>query len=539
MRTDIIIEIQKLLDEMVSFMDTTTWRDKYMNAIRSLQDELNTPCILAVAGKVKAGKSFLVNALLGVDIAMTGNTETTATINIFKKGKPLSKEKPILCLYTDGHKEWITKESLDALQGTSEEALAKTAQIDKLIMYIDDNPLLEYVTLVDTPGIGAVVGEEGDSHQIQTDSYFQLRKRHQQETIDLSNTADAIIYLFNTVPTETDKEFLSSLYDSGHGITSLNGIGVLSKIDKDLSLIKNIPGFCKDFEHNLFAIVPTSAAIEKYIPSYEKALQLRNQLLSGFESEKGIKLALSSEVAFLHEKLPYCKMSVDERKHILKGFAESDLAWASFALIAKELYDTENVGEALEKLKTIGGIESLKKIIFDHFFSRSQMLRGNKVLEELRRIITEIQYDDAYIFMEDRANMKDQCIKECQKLPQRHKELLIHLIQSHIPSLEKCVKDKNRVADFKYKIEKMQAALSLMNDKFILYRKIVAAKEQFSQAEFDELSSLFSDQSVGENPRARYKYWAAVANSSMANSLRQNAAKSAKKIYAESLNATV
>ena len=88
MRTDIIIEIQKLLDEMVSFMDTTTWRDKYMNAIRSLQDELNTPCILAVAGKVKAGKSFLVNALLGVDIAMTGNTETTATINIFKTGKP-------------------------------------------------------------------------------------------------------------------------------------------------------------------------------------------------------------------------------------------------------------------------------------------------------------------------------------------------------------------------------------------------------------------------------------------------------------------
>ena len=72
---DITTQIYDLLDEMASYIDSTTWRNKYSLALKSLQEELKAPCVLAVAGKVKAGKSFLVNALLGVDIAMTGTTQ--------------------------------------------------------------------------------------------------------------------------------------------------------------------------------------------------------------------------------------------------------------------------------------------------------------------------------------------------------------------------------------------------------------------------------------------------------------------------------
>ena len=82
---DLIIKAQILLDDLCSIFDTPQWRDKYLFQVQSLREELDSPCVLAVAGKVKAGKSFLINALLGVDLAMTGNTETTATINVFKK----------------------------------------------------------------------------------------------------------------------------------------------------------------------------------------------------------------------------------------------------------------------------------------------------------------------------------------------------------------------------------------------------------------------------------------------------------------------
>ena len=174
--TDIIKATMDLLDKMYDFIDKSVWRETHLLSVKSLQEEMFSPCVLAIAGKVKAGKSFLVNSLLGVDLAMTGTTETTATINIFKKGKPLSKEKPILCQYVDGSKEWKPKSFLDQLQGTSEQTLKITSTIDRIIYYIDDNPLLEEVTLVDTPGIGADVGDEGDSHEIHTDSYFNLRK---------------------------------------------------------------------------------------------------------------------------------------------------------------------------------------------------------------------------------------------------------------------------------------------------------------------------------------------------------------------------
>lgn len=531
-----LINVQEVLDEVSSIIDNSIWRNRYSLALKNLKEELNAPCVLAIAGKVKAGKSFLVNALLGVDIAMTGTTETTATVNIFKKGVPLSKDKPILCVYLDGRKEWVSKDYLDSLQGTSETALAKTAQIDKLIMYIDDNPLLEHVTLVDTPGIGAEVGEDGDSHQVHTDSYFKLRERHQNETINLSNTADAVIYIFNTVPTETDKSFLTSLYNGGNGLTSLNGIGVLSKIDKDISQIDNVPRFCNEFDHNLYTIVPTSAALEKYLPSVYDAQQLKEKLNRGFTQEKGFLLALGSETAFLHEKLPFCTISVNERKAMLDSFAKSDLAWSSFALIAKELYYSNDIQSSLLKLKKVSGFEDLRQIIFNHFFNRSHLLRCNKIIEEMRHIINEIIYDESFAFAEDNSRLKDVALRSCQSLPLQVREFVLDLINKNVPSLEQVLIEKSKIENIRIKIDEIKNKLRKVNDSFMTYQKVTNNKEQFTNDEFDELCSLFAGKVINIDYRNRYKYWSSVYNVSTPNSIRQLAAKNAKNIYMEYLS---
>lgn len=531
----IISRTQSLLDDFSVYIDNSVWREKYSFGLKALQQELTAPCVLAIAGKVKAGKSFLVNALLGVDLAMTGTTETTATINIFKSGKPPYKDKPILCQYIDGNKEWKEKSFLDSLQGTTKETLALTSKIDRLIFYIDNNPVLEHVTLVDTPGIGAEVGEDGDSHQIHTDAYFKLRSRHQEETVNLSNSADAMIYLFNTVPTETDKEFLDTLYNGGQGLTSLNGIGVLSKIDKDIHQIDNLQKFKKLFELELFTIVPTSATIFKYTPSIAEAEVLKNKLQNGFNTEKGFLLAMGAETAFLHPNLPMCNLSVEEREAILSSYASKDLSWSTFALIAKELYYTNDIEKSIYKLQQLAGISKLKNVINDHFFKRARLLRCNKILTEINKLLKDIQYSEYYLTIDFYAREKETCILETEKLSPNVRNIVQSLIRNYIPKKEDVILFKQRIASFKTSIEELQEQLSLINKSYLAYQKIISNQNSFSQAELDELRDLLTGQEISLDCQQRQKYWTAVYNCSAPNSTKQFAASVARALYNDKL----
>lgn len=360
--------------------------------VDSLKDELTSPCVLAIAGKVKAGKSSLLNALLGVDLAMTGTTETTATINVFRSGTPVDPDRPILCHYLDGSQAWQPKSYLDELQGISEKALAETSRIDKLVFYIPDNPILNDVTIVDTPGIGAQVGDKGDAHQAQTDAYFKLRERHKNETTSISHSADAVIYLFDTVPTELDKTFLDALHDGGNGLTAFNGVGVLSKIDRDPTMTANVPKFRSEFEKQLFTIVPTSAAIYRHLPSVEDAVTIRDRLRNGFGTEAAFRQGMMSEVAFLHPALPKCSLSVDERREVLALSGDADLQWSTFRFIAERLYHADDVSAAMAGMRALAGVDELKRYISDHFFSRSRLLRCHKILLELRSMVSSIIY---------------------------------------------------------------------------------------------------------------------------------------------------
>jgi len=528
---DLIIKAQVLLDDLCSTFDTPQWRDRYLFKVQSLREELGNPCVLAVAGKVKAGKSFLINALLGVDLAMTGCTETTATINVFRKGRPASAESPILCEWIDGKKEWKPKSFLDSLQGTDEATLKVTSRIDKLVYFIEGNPLLDDVTLVDTPGIGADVGEEGDSHQIQTEAYFKLRERHQAETRSLSNRADAVIYLFNTVPTATDKEFLDSLYDNGKGLTAVNGIGVLSKVDKNIDQINNIPRFSKEFEKELFTIMPTSAAIARYLPDESAATSLRKELLAGFDSINWLQTALKSQTSFLHERLPHCNIPLARRKEILHEFAPKDLPWSTFRLIAEDLCQNEDIKGSLNRLEEIAGIQPLKRLIDEHFFQRSRLIRASRVLNDLKHILTEIQFGDFFLNAEYNASLKEQCLKECESLSPVCREIIKGIIQNHVADQTQVRETKEKLQSFMQRVELLQSDLSDINGRYLALQMVTIARKQFTNDEFSELNALFSGKGVHINPISRQRYWTGVCNMSAPNSIRQQVANIAKKCY--------
>lgn len=106
-------------------------------------------------------------------------------------------------------RKWVSKQELDDLQGNSDFVINKISEIESLTYYLDDNRLKD-VTLIDTPGIDAVVGKNGDAHQEQTELYLGLRNRHKEQTIELSNNADAVVLLLGEVTYEGDVDFIDS-----------------------------------------------------------------------------------------------------------------------------------------------------------------------------------------------------------------------------------------------------------------------------------------------------------------------------------------
>ena len=56
------------------------------NELERIGQRLNQPIRIALAGTLKAGKSTLVNALVGEDIAPTDATEATRIVTWFRNG---------------------------------------------------------------------------------------------------------------------------------------------------------------------------------------------------------------------------------------------------------------------------------------------------------------------------------------------------------------------------------------------------------------------------------------------------------------------
>src|SRR6266567_3882791 len=183
--------------------------------MQQLATEVPQPCVVAVVGRVKAGKSTFINALLGEDLAKVGPTETTATINYFRNGIP-HPDYPVRCYWRSGNITDETRQFLDDLQGNDLETLRRADGIDHLEYHVQ-NRYLEQIILVDTPGTGAVI----DEHQNRTAEflqlYRQLRERHDQETQHIGSKADAVIYLIGETARVGDQVFLDEFMQVTQG----------------------------------------------------------------------------------------------------------------------------------------------------------------------------------------------------------------------------------------------------------------------------------------------------------------------------------
>ncbi|MEQ3554921.1 dynamin family protein [Pseudonocardia nematodicida] len=178
-------------------------------------DRFDEPLRVAIAGKVKAGKSTLLNALVGERIAPTDAGECTRVVTWYADAPaPAVRMRP----RTGGPDRPLTLTRRDGalridLQGTP------VSEVDRLLV---DWPSqhLRRTNLIDTPGIASLSADTS------------ARAGEFLTPEDSPSPADAVVYLMRHLHAG-DVRFLESFHDRGVArATPVNTIAVLSRADE-------------------------------------------------------------------------------------------------------------------------------------------------------------------------------------------------------------------------------------------------------------------------------------------------------------------
>ncbi len=497
---------KKALDDLAAFLMDSPWRDAYLMQVHQLAARLETPCVLAVAGEVKAGKSSFINAFLKDDLALVGVTETTATINYFRYGEVPDKTKPVRCVWLDGRETWESQAFLDSLQGNTQEVLERAVGIKHLEFYIS-NPRLKSIQLVDTPGTGAHIGEDGAGHEEQTRGYFNMQKglrdRHNAETQTISRDADAVIYIMTGhAANEENVKFLQEFIGNG-GVNSHNSVGIMAKVDTNDTLLGNLDKYVDHMAEIVngklpvpIPILPVSSGIQRVldIKGIDWLKSLRSRLLEGFESPELLLRALGDAERFDRETCRGSTLSRTERMEMHKG-----MPWRCFVVIARTVVG-DDFDKGVDELRKIAGFDAVNQVLEEQFFQRGIILRCHSVIQDCCRLLWELENGGLYRYKEGIAQQTDEICKFIDFIME-HPKYTERGIGGEMRRFFDRKMERDRSSEFKTKLLSLRTAfenllhgeISSVSANFEGLRLLEKYPDCVTDAEREELTSLFRD----------------------------------------------
>lgn len=338
-----------------------------------LIESLDVRFTVAIVGQMRVGKSTLLNALIGANLAPTGVTETTATINWFRHGQG-DQCRNFRVHWNDGSSVDLPLDKASSWIGTEENA-AKTRCLD----FFADSDFLRNANVVDTPGTRSVL----QTHEAATQGF--LAEKLEEDTLRYGGNADAVVYAINPVGRESDRDLLQLFGERSRlpGASAYNSIAVVQKWEHlQPDPIAEVHKKCKKLKEQLggkvSAVIPTSGLLARHVAEVPVHIWQQVADLCAGSTESGLDSILLSEQDFTDECVG-AGLGSAARREILAA-----ISWKIIPLciqLARQYGISD--GETLRaRLNDASGIPALRDLLQKNFFSRARLIKASTILRK-------------------------------------------------------------------------------------------------------------------------------------------------------------
>ncbi|CAM4465302.1 Isoniazid-induced protein IniC [Mycobacterium basiliense] len=333
---------------------------------------LAEPIRIALAGTLKAGKSTLVNALVGDDIAPTDATEATRIVTWFRHG-PTPR---VTASHRGGRRSNVPITHRGGL--SFDLRRLNPAEIVDLDVEWPADELVD-TTIIDTPGTSSLNRDASE------------RTLRLLVPADGVPRVDAVVFLLRTL-NAADIALLKQIGGLvGGSAGALGIIGVASRADEigagRIDAMLSASDVAKRFTREMTqtgicqAVLPVSGLLALTARTLRQSEFIALKKLAGADSTE-LNKALLSVDRFVRPDIPL-PIDAGTRAQLLERFGMFGIR-ISLAVLAAGIVDS--TGLAAELLER-SGLAALRKVIDQQFTQRSDMLKAHTALVSLRRFV--------------------------------------------------------------------------------------------------------------------------------------------------------
>ena len=377
-------EIQKgycaSLNQLADKMDAFLFLGKHVHALRHVAGEVVQPFNVAVFGRMKTGKSSLINAMIGHSLAITGVEEATATINrlSYADGEQLNSFK---VHWKDAQPESFPLEQLQSGWNGKDPDVLKRIQRTAFLELFSNVPRLKDIHIIDTPGTGSTAAE----HEIVAQQFISG-----QET-------DALVYVFSPVGRETDEDALSEFCKTClTGSDPYNSVAVLHKWDHiywdnggDMDDIgakaARLRERMKDKVADVLPVSAPLALLTKVAPDsfWENCLKT----LAKYTNEGDLCYDLEEENDW--------GCDTERRQLYMQAHTEFSLPWPSFQITLRELFRKRPVDALAARaiIRKLSGFDGFESMLDQRFFKQQAVIRLRNTRKRAQDCLNEAYLD--------------------------------------------------------------------------------------------------------------------------------------------------